>query len=195
MGHIIVINIWCNMNNAEIFWCTGMSGVGKTTLALHAHEKLIEQGYSSIIIDGDVVRERYNVKLGFGRQDVENNNLNVADLCEIERNKYDAIIVPIISPIDIVRCAVKKILDPGFHLIFITASMDALKERDPKGLYKKAENGEILDLIGYSSVNPYEVPVDYDLMLETSNSSDLDKTKREFSRYILKTVAVSNTLF
>lgn len=183
------------MTKANVFWCTGMSGVGKTTLSLDAHEKLSNLGYKSIILDGDAVRENYDVQLGFGRADVEKNNLNIAKICELERGKYDAIIVPVISPINIVRQVVRKILKPGYHLIFITASIDALKDRDPKGLYQKADMGQILDLIGYSDINPYEPPKDYDLIVDTSNKDEIKKTKEAFTAYILKTVMVSNSLF
>ena len=151
-------------NKASIFWCTGMSGVGKTTLADYAKVKLIKNGVTTLIIDGDMVREKYDNKLGFGRKDVELNNLNVAKLCKIERRNYNVIIVPIISPIDIVRKKVRSILSPDYHLIYIFAEIMTLRNRDTKGLYKKADDGELTDLIGYSDSNPYDIPEEYDFV-------------------------------
>jgi len=174
----------------NIFWCTGMSGAGKSTLAEYARDELERLGFSVLILDGDVVREKYDVQLGFGRKDVEKNNLNVARLCNDERCDYDVIIVPIISPIDAVRCKVRKLLAPGYNLIFISADIRSLKKRDPKGLYKKADNNEITDLIGYSDSNPYDTPKDYDLVIDTSNKTDIDKSKQLFIEFILKKVSV-----
>jgi len=169
---------------ANIFWCTGMSGVGKSTLAEYAKRVLERSKFSVLILDGDVVREKYDVKLGFGRKDVEKNNLHVAKLCEDERYNYDAIIVPIISPIDIVRKAVKKILLPNYYLIYFYSDIDSLRKRDPKGLYKKADELEITDLIGYSDSNPYEIPETYDLIIDTSDHIDIDYSKKTISQFI-----------
>ena len=66
------------MKKASIFWCTGMSGVGKSTLSEYAKSELENHGYNILILDGDVERENYDIKLGFGKNDVEKNNLNVA---------------------------------------------------------------------------------------------------------------------
>ena len=85
------------MKKATIFWCTGMSGVGKSTLASYASDKLKKNGLQVYILGGDVVRANYDIQLGFGQKDVEKNNLNIARLCEIERGNYDIIIVPIIK--------------------------------------------------------------------------------------------------
>ena len=107
------------MKTAKIFWCTGMSGSGKTTLASHAKIELEKHDFKILIIDGDIVRKKYKTQLGFNRDDVEKNNLNVVDICLNERNKYDGIIVPIISPIETVRCTVRKLLAPNFYLIYL----------------------------------------------------------------------------
>ena len=66
-------------HKSNIFWCTGMSGVGKSTLVEYTKNKLFEQGYTVMILDGDAVREKYKVKLGFRREDVKRNNYYVAD--------------------------------------------------------------------------------------------------------------------
>ena len=174
------------MKKASIFWCTGMSGVGKSTLSEYAKSELENHGYNILIIDGDVVRENYDIKLGFGKNDVENNNLNVARICKKERYNYDAILVPIISPLEIVRCTVRNILSPGFYLLCITADIESLKNRDPKGLYKKVDDGDINDLIGYSNSNPYEMPIDYELLVNTSKKSDIKKSKEIFTQFVLK---------
>ena len=72
------------MKNAAIFWCTGLSGAGKTTLSLRSKKKLVESGFGVRILDGDTVRDAYEVKLGFGRKDIEKNNTNIVKICEDE---------------------------------------------------------------------------------------------------------------
>jgi len=171
-------------SKAHIFWCTGMSGSGKSTLANYAKVKLESSGFKVLIIDGDNVREKYNVQLGFGRKDIEKNNLYVVKLCKQERHNYDAIIVPIISPINILRLTIKKYLSPNYHLIFINSDVDTLKKRDTKGLYKKFDDGQIKDLIGCSSSNPYDVPNDYNLRLDTGKNSNILQSKKEFLNYL-----------
>jgi len=181
-------------NKANIFWCTGMSGSGKSTLAEHARVVLKNHGFTALILDGDAIREKYDVKLGFGREDVEKNNLNVARICENERLHYDAIIVPIISPIDIVRCRVRRILSPGYNLIYVSADMESLKERDPKGLYKAADSGKITDLIGYSRNAPYDKPTDVDLLIDAGNHTDVELSKKLFSKFVLLKMIGSSVL-
>ncbi len=179
------------MKQATIIWCTGMSGVGKSTLAEHAKAAIEQRGEEVLILDGDVIRDNYHVKLGFGRDDVRKNNLNVAEICLTERSRYDLIIVPIISPIDTVRRELRRRLSPDFHLVYVHASVGALRERDPKGLYGKADSGEICDLIGYSESNPYDTPTDYELMIDTSDPSTLERSKGRFLAYVLDQMAQS----
>jgi adenylylsulfate kinase len=176
------------MKTAKIFWCTGMSGAGKTTLASHAKVELEKHDLKILIIDGDVVRKKYKTQLGFNRDDVKKNNLNVVEICQNERGKYDCIIVPIISPIDAVRCAVKELLSPDFHLIYLHANISSLRTRDPKGLYRKADQGIVKDLIGYSNSNPYDAPENFDLKIDTSTESDLPRSKDMFTSYIMNKI-------
>ena len=171
-------------NKAHIFWCTGMSGSGKSTLAEYVKVELERVGFTVLILDGDVVREKYDVQLGFDRKDVEENNLYVVKLCENERYNYDAIIVPIISPINTVRATIRRLLSPSYHLVYICSDVDTLKKRDTKGLYKKADDGEITDLIGCSKSNPYDIPKDYDFMIHTGKQSDIAQSKQVFSKFV-----------
>ena len=82
-----------------------MSGVGKSTLAEHAKNRLVEKGYAVMILDGDAIREKYKTKLGFGREDVKKNNFYIARLCQEHRNNYDVIMVAIIIyPLFLEKC-------------------------------------------------------------------------------------------
>jgi len=171
-----------------------MSGVGKTTLATHAKIELEGHGLRVFIIDGDVVREKYKIQLGFDRDDIAKNNFNIAEICQDERGEYDVIIVPIISPIDTVRCAVGNLLSPDFHLIYLYADMGSLRTRDPKGLYRKADEGKIKDLIGYSNSSPYDTPEKFDLKIDTSSKYDLLGSKNLFTNFLMSKVFVPPAL-
>jgi adenylylsulfate kinase len=173
---------------ANIFWCTGMSGSGKSTLAEHAKVEIKKNGFSVLIVDGDTVRASYQEKLGFGADDVRKNNLNIANICKNERKNYDVIIVPIISPSNKVRISIREILLTNVYLIYVSSDVESLRQRDTKGLYKGADSGRIVDLIGYSDSNPYEIPLDADLIVDTSNNSNIRESKRILSEFILSKI-------
>ena len=163
----------------NIVWLTGMSGSGKSTFAEYIKDTYQKEGYSVRIIDGDDIRDRDVEKLGFGRKDVEVNNLRIAKLClESKDNGFDLILVPVISPYDEVRKRTRSLLEPYYHLVYVEADIDSLKKRDTKGLYKAADQGLINDLIGYSEINPYDKPSDADFVISTNNGTSLDDSKK-----------------
>ena len=156
-----------------------MSGSGKSTLAEYIKDTYQKEGYSVRIIDGDDIRDKDVDKLGFGRKDVEVNNLRIAKLClESKDSGFDLILVPVISPYDEVRKRTRSLLEPYYHLVYVEADIDSLKKRDTKGLYKAADQGLINDLIGYSEINPYDKPSDADFVINTNNGTSLDDSKK-----------------
>ena len=149
-----------------------MSGSGKSTLAEYIRDTYQKEGYSVSIIDGDDIRDKDTEKLGFGRQDVEVNNLRIARLClESKDNGFDLILVPVISPYDEIRKITRSLLESYYHLVYVETDIDSLKKRDTKGLYKAADQGLINDLIGYSEINQYDKPSDADFVVNTDNNS------------------------
>lgn len=173
---------------ASIIWLTGMSGSGKSTLSEYLKVFFEKHGYSIEILDGDAVRNNDDKKLGFGYKDVRANNLRIATMCKEDRDKFDFIIVPVISPNDEIRKEVRKLLSPRFHLIFLKAGIDSLKARDTKGLYAAADRGEITDLIGYSNINPYETPSEADLVIDTGKGSTVEESRQKLLNYINFTI-------
>ena len=148
-----------------------MSGSGKSTLAEYIRDTYQKEGYSVSIIDGDDIRDKDAEKLGFGRQDVEVNNLRIARLClESKDNGFDLILVPVISPYDEIRKITRSLLGSYYHLVYVETDIDSLKKRDTKGLYKAADQGLINGLIGYSEINPYDKPSDADFVVNTDNT-------------------------
>jgi adenylylsulfate kinase-like enzyme len=90
------------VNQTRIIWFTGMSGSGKSTFSVGVKQELTAQGLTVCIIDGDTVREGYQQKLGFSREEVMQNNLHIASLCQKVRADYNVILVPVISPFALV---------------------------------------------------------------------------------------------
>jgi adenylyl-sulfate kinase len=158
------------MKRGLIFWFTGLSGAGKTTLAERVRDRLTGQGIKISILDGDDVRNRLHRHLGFSEAEIKENNALIAGLCKDERKKADVVLVPIISPYAISRAKAREQLSPGFYEIHIRAEISELEKRDTKGLYAKARKGEMDNLIGYSSGAPYESPKKPDLAIDTGLS-------------------------
>ena len=162
-----------------------MSGSGKSTLAEYIKNTYQNEGYTVRIIDGDDIRDRDVEKLGFGRKDVEVNNLRIAKLClESKDSGFDLILVPVISPYDEVRKKTRSLLEPYYHLVYVEADIDSLKKRDTKGLYKAADQGLINNLIGYSEINPYDKPSDADFVVNTDNNTLLDNSKQSLLGFV-----------
>ena len=169
---------------AFIIWLTGMSGSGKTSLSKYLEKYFKKRDYSVTVLDGDAVRKKDDEQLGFGFDDVRSNNLRIASLCRENRRKFDVIIVPVISPYDKIRKEVRMLLSPMFHLIYLKASIDSLMSRDTKGLYAAADRGEITDLIGYSECNPYDIPTDAELIVNTGTDATEEESQQKLTEYI-----------
>ena len=162
-----------------------MSGSGKSTFAEYIKNTYQKEGYNVRIIDGDDIRDRDVEKLGFGRKDVEVNNLRIAKLClESKDNGFDLVLVPVISPYDDVRKRTRSLLEPYYHLVYVEADIDSLKKRDTKGLYKAADQGLIHDLIGYSEINPYDKPSNADFVVNTNNNTLLNDSKQSLLGFV-----------
>lgn len=168
---------------AIIFWFTGLSGVGKTTLAIALRDRLENEGRRVLVLDGDDVRNRLHRHLGFTPEDIRLNNELIAGLCEEMRTDADLILVPIISPYRDSRVAARRRLAPDFHEIHISAPLDVLHERDTKGLYGAARRGEVGNLIGVSPESPYEYPQTPELTIHTDKESQETSVSR-LSEYV-----------
>lgn len=163
------------IEKALVLWFTGLSGAGKTTVADAVCDRLRHEGYRVLVLDGDDVRAKLHVDLGFSRADIIKNNALIADLCVQNEGDYDVIAVPIISPFRESRLAAREKIGPRFFEIFLSADLQCVSRRDVKGLYEKASKGEISNMIGASRGIVYEPPENADLVL-ASGEEDPDSS-------------------
>jgi len=163
-----------------------VSGGNEYDKILYLFEKnhLRRLGVNALSVDGDIARNNYKAKLGFSRSDIAKNNRRIFEYCSKEKRNYDCIIVSVISPIDSIRKQGREMLSPDFFLVYVSASINSLRARDTKGLYKKADNGEIDNLIGYSESSPYDVPSDFDYIVDTSNYQDKEQSIKDLIAFV-----------
>jgi adenylylsulfate kinase-like enzyme len=115
----------------------------------------------------------------------------IVNICVKERKIYDVVIVPIISPYSQSRREAKIKLQPRFKEIYLSANIACVRGRDVKGLYAKSDSGTINNMIGVSSVNPYQPPESPDLIIDTENES-IQQSVEKLLRFSMKHHTVSH---
>ena len=151
-----------------VIWLTGLPSSGKTTIASALKPKLDKLGIRSQVLDGDIMRRELSPNLGFSRQDRYEHVKKVIYICKILSNNGIASIVTIVSPDKEIRAFVKNQLDKLME-VYVKCSLATCIKRDCKGLYKKALNGEMTNLIGLQ--DPYEEPVNPEVIADTEHES------------------------
>ena len=154
-----------------VLWMTGLSGSGKTTIALILEEELRERGLNIERLDGDIVRESLTRDLGFSKEDRDISSQASTFVAKLLSRNNVACICSFISPYQAVRDKVRS-ETTNFIEVFIDAPLEEVIERDVKGLYKKAIAGEIPNFTGIS--DPYEAPVEPDIHIRTDKQTPLE---------------------
>jgi adenylylsulfate kinase len=161
-------------------WFTGLSGAGKSTVAEMLYHELQARQMKTEILDGDVVRQNLSKGLGFSKEDRDTNVLRIGFVAELlTRNGVATICCPI-SPYQETRDQVRAMIGE-FVEVYVHATLDELsRNRDPKGLYKKALAGEIKGFTGVD--DPYEVPERPELVLDTMVESPARSLERTLTK-------------
>lgn len=150
-----------------LLWLTGLSGSGKSTIANALEHELFSMDQHSYILDGDNVRHGLNKDLGFSDADRVENIRRIAEMSKLFVDAGMIVVTAFISPFRAERQLARDLLDEGeFVEVFVKAPLDVCEERDPKGLYKKARQGEIKNFTGIDS--PYEEPENPELVLDNA---------------------------
>lgn len=145
---------------------TGLPGSGKTTIALEVEKKLRAMGRNIEILDGDEVRKGLSSDLGFSKEDRQRHAKRVTYVAKVLTRNEVIVLVGLISPFRAFRQYAREEIGE-FIEVFVDTSLEECIERDPKGLYKMAMDGQIKDLTGLQ--DPYEAPEDPELVIPTED--------------------------
>jgi bifunctional enzyme CysN/CysC len=152
-------------------WFTGLSGSGKSYSSNQLEVELVKQGFHTMNLDGDYLRKTINKDLSFTIEDRIKNIHRTAELAKILNDAGIVVLVSLISPLKEEREAAKKIIGSDKYIeVFVDTPLEVCIERDSKGLYKKAINGEIQNFTGISS--PYEKPTNPSLIIDENSILD-----------------------
>ncbi len=155
---------------AKVVWLTGLSGSGKSTIAIETERRLFEEGYFAQVLDGDNIRTGLNANLGFSQEDRKENIRRIAEVAKLYLNSGIITICSFISPtVSMRQMACEIIGKEDFLEVFVYAPLEVCEQRDVKGLYAKARRGEISQFTGIDA--PYEPPEKPALILDTSKVS------------------------
>ena len=164
-----------NQKGATI-WLTGLSGSGKSTIAVELEHALIENKHQAYILDGDNIRHGLNKNLGFSPEDRTENIRRIGEVAKLFTEANIITIAAFVSPYREDRDNVRKLLNHGeFVEIYVKCSLDVCETRDTKGLYKKARAGEVKDFTGISA--PYEEPLNPELSIDSAKLSVEESTR------------------
>jgi adenylylsulfate kinase len=151
-------------------WLTGLSGSGKSTIAVAAERALVERGHLAFILDGDNVRHGLNKNLGFSPADRTENIRRIGEVAKLFTEAGLLVFTSFISPYRADRDLVRALHPAGRFLeVHVAASLETCESRDVKGLYQRARAGEIPEFTGISA--PYEAPERPELVLDTNQQA------------------------
>ena len=167
-------------NKGFTLWFTGLSGAGKTTLAKRVQKILVTRGMNVELLDGDVIRTNLSKGLGFSKEDRDTNIRRIGFVASLLARNNTVCMAAAISPYKAVRDEVRA-LHSNFVEVFCTCSLNALAERDVKGLYKKAMAGEIKGFTGVD--DPYEAPEHAEITVDSEHES-IDESTDKIVRYL-----------
>ncbi len=170
-----------NGHKAAILWFTGLSGAGKSTVARKVMKSLFDAGCQVMLLDGDNVRHGLCGDLGFSGRDRSENIRRVGEAAKLFYEQGNIVVCTFISPFRKDREFVRSLVQEGrFVEVHVKCDINVCKRRDPKGLYKKAETGEIAEFTGVTS--PYEEPAQPEVLVETDvmTVEECDETIKKY---------------
>lgn len=168
-------------------WMTGLSGSGKSTIAIGLERALSEQGRYAVVLDGDNVRTGINSNLGFSDADRTENIRRIAEVAKLFVQNGAVVICCFVSPTIAIREQAKAIIGSADFLeVFIDTPLEECERRDVKGLYVKARAGVVKDFTGISA--PFEAPNAPDFRIATQGKDQHESTN-ELLNFILPRIA------
>ena len=167
---------------AKVLWLTGLSGSGKSTIAVALENRLFREGFFPQVLDGDNIRTGINSNLGFTEEERVENIRRIAEVAKLYLNSGIIVIASFISPTTLSRQNARNIIgEKDFLEIFINTPLEICEARDVKGLYKKARKGEIKNFTGIDA--PYEAPKQPAIEIKT-NHKTIEESVLEIYNFI-----------
>ncbi len=170
-----------NRHKGGILWLTGLSGAGKSTIAMEVERRLFQKGYQVFVLDGDNLRQGLNADLGFNAQDRAENIRRVGEVAHLFAQAGMIVVTAFISPYRQDRERARAAAPRLFHEIHVKAGVETCEARDPKGLYAKARQGAIAEFTGITA--PYEPPPHPELVVDTE-ALDIEEAVEQVIRYV-----------
>ncbi|MEH2336806.1 adenylyl-sulfate kinase [Nostoc sp.] len=160
-------------------WFTGLSGAGKTSLNEVVERKLRSLGYQVEVLDSDIVRQNLCKGLGFSKADRDENIRRIGFVAHLLTRNNVIVLVSAISPYREVREEVRQRIE-NFVEVYVNSPLEICEERDVKGLYKKARNGDIKHFTGID--DPYEPPISPEIECRTDEESIAESTDKVLAK-------------
>jgi bifunctional enzyme CysN/CysC len=160
-------------------WLTGLSGSGKSTVAVELERRLVAEGRPAYVLDGDNLRHGLNADLGFTDEDRAENVRRVGEVARLMADAGVVALVPVISPFRAGRDGVRAMHEAAgvpFLEVFVDTPIEVCEQRDPKGLYAKARAGELTGFTGIDS--PYEPPASPELVVTPEDGTPEQQAAR-----------------
>jgi adenylyl-sulfate kinase len=175
----------CRVINQKglVIWFTGISGSGKSTIAVELEKELTQIGKLVYRLDGDNVRQGLCSDLGFSEEDRIENIRRITEVSQLFKDAGIITLVSFISPLKSMRKSAKDKIGEDFIEVYVKASIQICIKRDTKGMYKKAIAGEIKNFTGISAT--YENPEEPDVVIDTENLT-IDQSVKVILNHIKK---------
>ena len=164
------------MGRGCVIWLTGLPGSGKSTITRIVENELRRKGINVEVLDGDEVRKNLSPELGFSKQDRETHARRVVYISKLLSRNNVVTLVALISPYREFRRYARETIGKDFVEVWVKASIETCRKRDPKGLYKKAQEGSITNMTGHHV--PYEPPLNPEMVIDTESEAPEASAKR-----------------
>ncbi len=173
-----------NGYHSACLWFTGLSGSGKSTVANTVEQYLYNNGFNTYSLDGDNIRKGLNKDLNFSEEGRIENIRRIGEVAKLMCDAGLIVLAAFVSPFIKDRQLLRELMKGKFIEIFVDAPLEVCEQRDVKGLYKKARNGEISNFTGISS--PFEIPQNPDVHIHTDKYSIEESTEQVVSTILPK---------
>jgi len=178
-----------SMQDPKVVWMTGLSGAGKTTLALALEKKIREKGLFAIVLDGDIMRDGINRDLGFSASGRTENIRRTAEIAKLFADQGLIVMCSFITPQKSMRDMARSIIGASrFIELFVNCPIEICEQRDIKGLYEKARTGLIKEFTGVTA--PYEIPENPDIEIHT-DLMDINGSVEQITAWLLPRISYS----